>query len=112
MKDMFLAEELGYDPYEPYPPDENILTEKDFKESTIIMSRKNSRPSFKEIRAEKKAIPLSQLTKNLKENIFYSNLCGGYFDSKENIILICKQFNMKVVCWDYVRMLAVLESKQ
>ena len=30
MKDMFLAEELGYDPYEPYPPDENVLTEKDF----------------------------------------------------------------------------------
>ena len=32
MKDMFLAEELGYDPYEPYPPDESLneLSEKDF----------------------------------------------------------------------------------
>lgn len=89
---------------------ENVLTEKDFKESIINISRKNSRPSFEEIRAEKKAIPLSQLMNNLKENIFYSNLSGGYFDSKENILWICKQFNMKVVCWDYVRMLAVLEN--
>ena len=89
---------------------ENILTEKDFKESIINMSRKKSRPSFEEIRAEKKAIPLSQLMNNLKENIFYSNLSGGYFDSKENILLICKQYNMKIVYWDYVRMLAVLEN--
>lgn len=35
MKDMFLAEELGYDPYEPFPADENILTEDDFKVSAM-----------------------------------------------------------------------------
>lgn len=33
MKDMFLAEEIGYDPYEPFPPDENILTEEDIRNS-------------------------------------------------------------------------------
>lgn len=35
MKDMFLAEELGYDPYQPFPADENILTEDDIKVSAI-----------------------------------------------------------------------------
>ena len=35
MKDMFLAEELGYDPYEPFPADEDILTEDDFKVSDM-----------------------------------------------------------------------------
>lgn len=35
MKDMFLAEELGYDPYEPFPAYENVLTEDDFKVSAM-----------------------------------------------------------------------------
>lgn len=35
MKDMFLAEKLGYDPYEPFPADEKVLTEDDFKVSAM-----------------------------------------------------------------------------
>lgn len=74
MKDMFLAEELGYDAYEPYPPDENVLTKKDFKKSIINMNKINKRPNFEKARIEKHSITLSQLINNLSNNIFYVNL--------------------------------------
>lgn len=112
MKDMFLAEELGYDPYEPYPPGENVLTEKDFKKSIINMNKINTRPNFEKARIEKHSITLSQLINNLSNNIFYVNLFDGFVETKENILLICKQYSMKVVCWDYVRMMAVIEPEE
>ncbi len=71
----------------------------------------NPRPKFEKLRAEKTSIPLSKLFDNLKENVFYSNFHGGYIDTKENILYICELYELKVVCWDYIRMLVVLEKK-
>lgn len=72
----------------------------------------NPRPNFEKLRAEKTSIPLSKLFDKLKENIFYCNFDGGYIDTKENILQIYKTYNLKVVYWDYIRMLAFVETKE
>lgn len=71
MKDMFLAEELGYDPYEPYPPDENVLTEKDFL----------TEDDFKKEDSTLKISGVRWICDNrdCRANVGRFSLCGNYF---------------------------------
>jgi len=52
----------------------------------------------------KKSIKLSQLSINLKQNVFYCNISGGYFGTKETIQEILKLLNLKITTIDYVNM--------
>lgn len=74
--------------------------------------RRGIKPNFEKLREEKHSISISQLINNLSNNIFYIDLLDGFVETKENILLICKQYSMKVVCWDYVRMMAIIEPEE
>jgi len=65
---------------------------------------------FEDIRSEAKEISLEQLAENRKNKLFYTNFNGGMFYPKDELLEICKLFDLKVVYWDYVRMLAKVEG--
>ena len=65
---------------------------------------------FEDYRNEPKEISLKELAENKKDTVFFTNLKGGIFISKDELLEICKRYDLKVVYWDYVRMLAKTEG--
>jgi len=49
-------------------------------------------------------ITISKLNENLKTNVFYCDILGGYFGTKETIEEVLKLFNLKITIIDYVKM--------
>lgn len=80
-------------------------------DSMMKISNVPTKFNFDKERNKKTSIPLSKLINNLKDNIFYCNWEGGYLDTEENILYICKVAKLKIVCKDYVRMFIILEKK-
>jgi len=49
-------------------------------------------------------ITISKLNENLKTNVFYCDIIGGYFGTKETIKEVLKLHNLKITTIDYVKM--------
>jgi len=86
------------------------MMNRNFLDSMMNRNFLGSRIRFEDVRSEPKEISLEQLAENKEDTVFYTNFNGGTFYSKDIILEICELYDLKVVYWDYVRMLAKVEG--
>lgn len=65
------------------------------------------------LRKQTTSVTFSQLQEHIKANVFWVNFfLDDVLLSKQEILEMCKLTNQKVICWDYVSMIAITESLQ